>query len=187
MKKHIISLTGMPGAGKSATAKRVAATLGYRHFSTGDLFRSIGAERGLSVSETNIAAETRSEIDKMVDAHSVAIGETEDNVVIDSRLAFHFIPQSFKIFLKLDPKVAASRILKQLQEEGRINQTASSLEEVEADTDLRFKSERKRYTKLYNVDYTDISQFDLVVDTAVHPLEKVTDIIIEKYQEWLDR
>jgi len=36
MKKHIITITGLPGSGKSSTADEVARTLNYTRFSGGD-------------------------------------------------------------------------------------------------------------------------------------------------------
>ncbi len=85
-KKHIITIAGSLGSGKSSTAKRVAEILGYKHFSTGDFFRSIASERGISTVELNKAAETDLTVDKEVDNRSIKIVETESNVVLDSRL-----------------------------------------------------------------------------------------------------
>lgn len=179
----IITITGLPGSGKSSTAKRVAEILAYKHFSSGDLFRKIAHERGLSVSALNLTAEDQRDIDHQVDELLKRMGETESDIVIDSRLAFHWMPNSFKVFLKLDQKTASERVYAHIQKEGRVSQTASSLEEVAKDVKTRIDSELKRYRALYDIDYTDESQFDLVVDTATHPLSDVADIIVEKYRE----
>lgn len=184
-KSSVITITGLPGSGKSTTAKRVAEILAYKHFSSGDLFRKIAAERGLSVSALNLTAEEQREIDYEVDELLKRMGESESDIVIDSRLAFHWMPHSFKVFLKLQPTTAAKRIFSQIQKEGRVSQTGNSLEEVEHDIATRIQSELKRYKNLYDLDYTNESQFDLVVDTEKYPLLDVADIIVKKYQEWL--
>src|SRR3989344_684601 len=150
MKKHIITIAGLPGSGKSSTARLVAAELGYEHFSSGDLFRKMAAERGLSVEEINFTAETQEEIDRKVDDLLVAMGKEKDNVVIDSRTAFHWISDSFKVFLDLDLRVAAERTFSQIQKEGRASQAATSVEEVYENTVQRMASEQKRYQNLYN-------------------------------------
>ena len=186
MKKHIITLAGFPGSGKSSTAKGVAEELGYEHFSSGDLFRKMAAERSISVEEINRAAETQKEIDLSVDRLLVKMGEEKENLVIDSRTAFHWIPGSFKVFLDLDPQAAAERTFAHIQTEGRASQTASSVEEVLESTMQRVASERKRYHDLYEIDVTDRSQFDLVVDTRTHDLKQVIAIVVAAYNEWLE-
>src|SRR6266478_4855285 len=97
IKKHIITIAGLPCTGKSSTAKRIAEVLGYEYFSSGGLFRKMAAELGLSIEEMNFAAEKQKDIDREVDGLLVKIGKEKDNLVIDSRMAFHFIPDSFKV------------------------------------------------------------------------------------------
>lgn len=184
VKKNIITISGLPGSGKSSTAKGVARALGFEHFSSGDLFREMAAARGLSVEQINFAAEQQREIDLEVDELLKKIGKEKDRLVIDSRMAFHWIPDSFKVFLDLDPETAAARTFAHIQKEGRASQAASSLEEVRKKTLKRFESERKRYKNLYNVDFTDKSRFDLVVDTVANSLDQAIKIVVEKYKKW---
>ena len=40
-KKHIITLSGRPGSGKSSTADKVAELLGYTRFSSGNMVREV--------------------------------------------------------------------------------------------------------------------------------------------------
>ena len=185
MKKHIITITGYPGSGKSDTAKGVARTLGYEHFSSGDMFRKMAAGRGLSIEEINFAAEKQKQIDSEVDELLVKLGKEKNKLVIDSRTAFHWIPDSFKVYLDLDPKVAAERTFLQIQKVGRISQGAQSVEEVRENTLKRIQSEQKRYQSLYQIDVTNKKQFDLVVDTAAFDLKRVISLVIEKYKQWL--
>jgi len=184
MKKKIITIAGAIGSGKSSTAKRVAETLAYEHFSSGDFFRKIARDRGLSVEALNLTAEEQVEIDHEVDKLLQKIGEEKHHLVIDSRLAFHWIPQSFKVFLSLDHDTAAERVYAHLQKEGRVSQTASCLEEVGRNIDTRVESERKRYKNLYTIDVTDTSPFDVVIDTKANTLEKVVALVIEEYRRW---
>lgn len=185
MRQSIITIAGAIGSGKSSTARTIAAKLGYKHFSSGDLFRKIASDRGLSVEALNLTAEEQADIDHQVDQLLKKMGEEESNLVIDSRLAFHWMPRSFKVYLGLDPDTAAKRIFNHMQTEGRLSQTADSVDEVRKNIDTRVESERKRYTNLYNIDVTDTSPFDLVIDTRVNALEDVVDIIIENYNVWL--
>ena len=85
MKKHIITIAGTPGSGKSSAAAGIAGLLGYEHFSSGDLFRKMAAEQGISIEEMNFAAEKKKEIDREVDESLVHLGKERENFVIDSR------------------------------------------------------------------------------------------------------
>ncbi len=181
MQKRIITITGYPGSGKSSTAKRLAEVLGYKHFSSGDLMRSLGLERGLSIDQTNKAAEKDAAFDDTVDATIRSWGE-EENAVVDTRIAFHWIPQSFKVLLKIDPKVAAERTFAQIKSEGRTGEDAASAEELYQNLLQRIESECKRYKEKYGVDYRNESNFDLVVDTEKNNLDEVVGIIEEAYK-----
>jgi len=181
MGKHIITIAGIPGSGKSSAAAGVASTLGFEHFSSGDLFRKMAAERGISIEAMNLVAEQQQEIDRSVDDLLLTMGKEKDNFVIDSRTAFHWIPDSFKVFLKLDPIIAAQRTFLHIQEEGRVSQSGSSLDQVLENTLRRTESEKKRFHDLYHIDFTDVNNYDLIVDTGINDLEKVIDIIVRAY------
>lgn len=184
MKKHIITIAGAIGSGKSSTAKGVAEQLAYKHFSSGDLFRAIARERGLSVEALNLTAEEQTEIDHQVDDLLKKMGRDDDHLVIDSRLAFYWMPQSFKVYLGLDQETAAKRIFHHMQTEGRVSQSAHSVPELLENIKTRVESEKKRYRTLYNVDVTDTTPFDLVIDTKDNTLPRVIEMIIESYRTW---
>ncbi len=185
MKKHIITIGGYPGSGKSSTAKGVAAALRYEHFSSGDRFRELAAERGISVEQINLTAEAEKEIDLQVDEWLKNLYQTRENMVIDSRMAFRWMPDAFKVYLDLEPHLAAERTLSHIQKEGRVGQTGSSVEEILRNTAERVASERKRYDNLYGVNVYDKNNFDLIVDTAANGLEQVIAIVTAAYTKWL--
>src|SRR5690606_27677648 len=110
MKKNIITIAGDLGSGKSTTADLVAKLLGYERFSSGSFMRDMAAKKGVTVVEFNQMAEKDPKIDTEIDTTIQRIGEEKDNLVIDSRTAWHWIPGSFKVYLSLDPKLAAERM-----------------------------------------------------------------------------
>jgi CMP/dCMP kinase len=186
MKKQIITIAGSPGSGKSATAKAVAAALGYRHFSSGDLFRQLAVERGESIEAMNISAEAQRDIDLKVDNLLQEKYRTEDRLVIDSRMAWRWMPGSFKVFLVLDPGSAAERIFRQVHAEGRTSENAASVEEVRASIERRAASEHRRYAALYDVNATDPLNFDVVFNTRGNDLATVTAMLGAAYRAWQD-
>lgn len=185
-KKHIITLAGKPGSGKSTTSKKLAEKLGYERFSSGELFRTIAAERGVDILTINLTAETEKAIDLEVDEKLRQMGDQHDNMVIDSRMAWHWIPYSFKVYLDLDILEASKRItvgkdaLREVAENIPVDphEYAKLLQE-------RLDSETRRYQNLYQQNPYDIKNYDLVVDTALNNPDKVTEIILESYQKWL--
>lgn len=184
MKKEIVTIAGALGGGKSSTAKLVASELGYRHFSSGDLFRQVAQERGVTIEQINKIAELEASIDHDVDERLRQLGK-EQKLVIDSRLAYHWIPDSFKVYLNLDLHTAAERIFKQIQSEGRQSQHGDSIEALITATAMRKEDERERYKNLYQIDVTDLTPFDLVINTAEHDLTAVVHMVCETYQEFL--
>lgn len=184
MKKEIITVAGSPGSGKSSTAKALASALRFRHFSSGDLFRQLAAERGELIEAMNISAEVQRDIDLKVDNLLQAMYAAEDRLVIDLRMAWRWMPGSFKVFLVLDPDTAAERIFSSVQQEGRQSEDATSVEEALRSIDRRFASEQKRYRALYGVNPTDPLNFDLTINTKYDDLKTVTAMILAAYSAW---
>jgi cytidylate kinase len=186
MKKEIITICGGLGSGKSSTAKKVAEILGFRHFSSGDLFRQVAVDLGISVTELNEKAETEPEIDYKVDGKLRDLGK-EDKLVIDSRTAYHWIPESFKVYLSLPPEIAKDRVLNNLKENAlrAQSESAKTPEEIYEKMIERLSSEQKRFWDLYQIDNTKMDKFDLVVDTNENNLEEVVKIVVEAYKNWI--
>jgi cytidylate kinase len=183
-KKHIITIAGKPGSGKSTTSSLVAEALQFKKFSSGDFFREIAKERGIDVLEANKTAEDEKEIDHMVDQKLRELGSNHDQMVIDSRMAWHWMPYSFRVYLDLDLIVAAERII--ANHKGRQDENIPTSVEAYAQLlQARLASESKRYMNLYQVNPYDPANYDLVVDTAVHNPQAVQKLILEGYENWL--
>lgn len=186
-KKQIITICGGLGSGKSSTAKGVAEILGFKHFSSGDFFRQVGLELGLSVNEINKRAETDPKIDEMTDQKLRDLRSAE-KVVIDSRTAYHWIPESFKVYLDLPLDIAKHRVVRSLQENAlrKESERITNAEEAFEKMSERFQSEQKRYRELYGIDNTDKGNFDLVIDSNKNNLREVIDIIVSEYRKWME-
>ena len=188
-KKHIITIAGSLGSGKSSTAKKVSEILNYKHFSTGDFMRLIADQRGVPLTELSKMAELDSSIDKTLDDRNIEVGKME-NVVLDSRLGFHFIPESFKVYLELDPNVASDRILNDKNFNPNRHKEADGSfdtpESIKEKINFRLGSERKRYKELYGIeDNTARENFDLIINTEKISLEEVCKKVIDEYNNWL--
>src|SRR3989344_5130923 len=106
----IITIAGDAGSGKSTVAELVARKLKFRHYSVGDFMRTIAKKRNSSLLQLSKMAETDETIDEELDCMQKELGRRERRFVLDSRLGWHFVPNSFKVFLKVDIKEGAKRI-----------------------------------------------------------------------------
>ena len=97
----VITISGDIGSGKSTTGKLLCEKLGYKYLSTGAIQRQIAADMGMTTLELNHLTDSRRDIDEKIDSYTRALNETDDNYVVDSRLAWNFIPSSYKVFLLL--------------------------------------------------------------------------------------
>jgi CMP/dCMP kinase len=171
----IITVAGKPGSGKSTVASKVASKLGMMHYSIGDFLREIAERKEVSLLEISKQAEKNREIDQELDDRQKLLGKEERNFIIDSRLGFHFIPQSIKIFLDVSLEEGAERIFK----EGRGGEKENStLEKTKANIKKRMASEQRRYKKYYNLDPYDLAQFDCLIDTTGMPVKEVVEKIV---------
>lgn len=186
-KKHIITLSGKPGSGKSSTADRVAEMLGYTRYSSGDTIRNLIKKQKITLREFNLHAETHPEVDYKIDDELRKLRDHND-IVIDSRLGFYWIPESFKVYLDLDNDLAVARIFKDANlnayrsgsGEGDVHMT-DVMDQVEE----RMRSERARFKKTYGINPYSIEHFDLVIDTARHSPQTVALTIFDNYNKWL--
>lgn len=185
-KKQIITIAGRPGSGKSTTAKEVAKRLDFQHFSSGDLFRALGKERGVDVMQANIAAGVTEELDRLVDGKLRDIGVRKNRLVIDSRTAWHWIPSSYKVFLNLDIEIAAQRILNEVSEARLISEHIHrDPKEYAQLLKRRLDIETNRYKAIYGIDPYDMSNYDLIIDTSVNDTRQVVDKLLQGFQKWL--
>ena len=106
----IITISGWPGSGKTTVGKLLARKLNYKFYSMGNLRGKTALEKNLTIDQLNKIGEDESWTDKDVDEYQKKLGEKEDNLIVEGRLSFHFIPKSLKIFLKVDQIIGAARI-----------------------------------------------------------------------------
>ncbi len=172
----IITISGLPGSGKTTAAKEVARQLSLKHYSIGDLRGRMAMEKGMTLDEFNALGEKEAFTDRDADEYQKRLCQHEDEFVIDGRLSFHFIPRSIKVFLKVDEKTGAGRIFNDPRSDERQHK---SVEEVMQATDRRMASDRRRYKKYYNIDPFDESHYDMVIDTTHISIGEVVQKILD--------
>ena len=174
---NIITITGDLGSGKSTVANLLTERLQYDYIYTGKIQREIANKYNMTTLELNKYAETHPEIDEEIDSTFKSLNESS-NLIVDSRLAWFFLPQSFKVYLQADLAVAIRRIS---DDDLRINESYASVEEAATQITERKISENKRYMELYGANCDDFSNFDLIIDTTYLTPLQVADKIISAY------
>ena len=180
----IITLTGDLGSGKSSVSKILIERLNYDYIYTGKIQREIANRYQMTTLELNKYAETHPEIDEEIDATFKSLKDST-NLIVDSRMAWFFIPDSFKIYLTTDVIVAAHRISKDNQRKSE--KKYESIEEAVQNITARKTSENKRYMELYGADCSNMSNFNLIIDASFMTVEETAEIILAEYQKFEQR
>ena len=173
----IITISGEIGGGKSAVSKCLEARLGYAVVGTGAIQREIAKARGLTTLELNQLSITDPSVDEEIDGFVVELGKRRADIIIDSRLAWHFIPQAFKAFLTVDPLIGARRVFG----DSRAEEENPTLERTLDNNRQRRRLESERFKTLYGVDLRDFSNYDTVIDTSYSPPETIAAKLAELY------
>jgi cytidylate kinase len=172
-----ISLTGDLGSGKSAVSKLLSERLQMRIVSTGFIQREIAAKYGMSTLELNEYTKTHPEIDDEIDGKVTEMAALEESLIFDSRLAWHFAPQTFKVYLLVDARVAAERIFNDNRTSEKYTDINEALEKILA----RRTSEIERFRDYYGINYGDLNNYDLVLETTHATPEQVTAAIADAF------
>ncbi len=178
--KDKISLAGDLGSGKSTVSKILIDALGAEYYSTGSIVRAIAERMGMTVGELNKYMETHPEIDTEIDDGLKRLALDERLLIIDSRMAWHFTPGTFRVYLTTDIETASLRIMNA----NRRGEHSNTLADTVLATRARRLSEQKRYMEQYGVDINDLSNYALVVDTTNATPEEVASVIISSFERW---
>ncbi len=163
-----VTIGGPPGSGKTTVAKLISNQLGYSHIYTGDIFRGLAKEKGMSLGDFSKLAEKDYSIDIEVDTRQKELG-AKDNIILEGRMARFMINPDLSVWITAPFEERVRRI----SQRENLN-----YEVVFKDTELREKSEINRYEKIYNVDISNLASYDLVINSLRLSAEGVSQIII---------
>ncbi len=167
-----ITVSGLPGSGTTTISRLLGEYYELELISSGEVFRKIAKEKGMSLAEFGTMAEKDPSIDLAIDKNQRAVIHSHDNLILESRLAGHMakdVPNVLKIWIKAPLPVRVKRIL-------RREKSVSFEEELEK-TVQREKSEALRYINYYNINIDDLSIYDIVIDSEKWNQYQILDIL----------
>ena len=172
-----ITISGTPGSGKSTIAKLLKENVSLDYVYSGKIFRELAEEYKMSLAEFGTYCETHEEVDRKLDEKQIYLLK-KGNVLLEGRLAGWLAVlndiSAFKIWIDAKPTIRAERIVN--REGGNVKDQLFSLIERE-------KSEQVRYKKYYNIDLTDTSIYDLLIDSSEKKPEQILSIILKRLQK----
>lgn len=144
-------------------------------------------EKGLSVGEFNRRINESLSggdypVDRMIDDMTAKIGRERDHVVFDSRLAWHFVPESFKVFIMTDLDEAARRVFHDSTRSE--SESYESWQECRKALVNRQKFETVRYMEIYGIDYYRMGNYNLVLDSTDASPQEVASEIMDRMEDY---
>ena len=179
----IITITGKPCSGKGTVSKLFCKKYNFEYVCTGDMFRELAKSYGYNDVLEFQKDEACKNADEIVDNKTAELGKSslDKNIVVDSRLAWHFIPASYKVFIDIDWQTAGERLL----EANRTNEQAKDINSAVEKLKDRWQGENARYLELYNTNNLNLENYNLVISSKDKTPEEIANIIYENYINYM--
>jgi cytidylate kinase len=172
-----ITISGLPGTGKTTVAKLLEKRLRLRYVYSGEIFREMAKKYKMSLEEFGGYCETHREIDEELDRYQLGILR-QGNVIVEGRisgwLAYRNHIPAVKVLLEADISIRAGRIVKR---------EAGDIEKRKKEILKREKSEATRYKKYYGIDVHESSIYDVIIDAGDKTPEEIMEIIVKHLEE----
>jgi cytidylate kinase len=174
-----ITMTGNLGSGKSTICKLLNEIYQFEIYSTGKVQRELSRKMNMTTLELNQLMCSDQKYDKMIDDETARISrENKDkNIIFDSRLAWHFVEHSFKVFVSVSLEVAAERVM---NDQRGAEEKYTTLEEAKKLLAERAATEMVRYKDIYNLNYMDFSNYNLIIDSTYCTQDKIAEIVLKE-------
>ena len=175
----IITITGKPCSGKGTVSKLFCSKYNFDYICTGDMFRQIAKSYGYDNILDFQKDERVKTVDHQIDNNTKQIGieRANEDIVIDSRLAWYFAPNSYKVFIDVSWNVAGERLFNAKRETEQVE----NIEQAKLKLIDRWNEENSRYQEIYNTNNLNPKNYDLIISSDNKSPEEIVDEIYKNY------
>lgn len=179
----IITISGKPCTGKSTMAEIFISKYGFERVYAGAIFKKHARELGIDITDL-CKSEQIYEIDRRVDAELEQIykNRLNDNLLIESRTSWSFMPKAFNVFIDIPDDVMAKRLF---NSDRPANERGKDLGEALKKVTERYNADVARYKLLYNIDCNNLSNYTFVIDNTNLTPEQTADEIYNAYLNFI--
>lgn len=167
-----VTVGGLPGTGTTTLSRLLERALELPYIYAGQLFREEAARRGMTLAEFNALAQSDRDVDQALDDRQLELLRG-GGVILEGRLsgwlAHRYGIPAFKIWLVADRD---ERIRRLVERDGDDRETQATLMED------RVTREQDRYGRYYGADLSDLSIYDVVLDSTSTPPDELRERVL---------
>ena len=165
-----ITLSGGVASGKTTIGKLLAKVLGYKFVSIGEETRKIAQSQGMDILALQNRRAENKNIDIEIDQLFSEACNAETEIVIDYRMGFKFIKNSFNILLLISEDEATKR----LESAHRPNESVKTVRE-------RNNQMVSHFQNLYGLNFLSPDNYDLTINVEeFSSAEEIVSYILSK-------
>ena len=181
----IITVTGKPCTGKSTMAEIFIKKYNFDRIYAGAIFKKHARELGIDITDL-CKSDACCDIDRQVDKDLEQIYHTRlnDDLLIESRTSWSFMPKAFNVFIDIPDNVMAQRLFNSDRPE---NERGKDLNEALIKVTERYNADVARYKMLYNIDCNNLDNYTYVIDNSNLTPEETADKIYEEYLKFVNK
>ena len=170
----IITISGMPGAGKSTVGRALAQRLHLSYASVGDYIRTRARDAGKNLLDLMKDKYAFAQVQREVESYIDRLAE-QKNIIIDGRDAFYHVRESLNVFLTVDETAAAKRI----HNAGRTTEKFASAAAAKKSLSERRAREQDLYQQLHKIDIYNPIHYDIIIDTTHLSVPEIVEQIAQ--------
>ncbi len=167
----LITISGLPGSGTTTVSRLVADELGLERVPGGEVFRQLATEAGMSLAEFGAHAQDNPEIDIELDRR-LTERAAEGDCVIESRLAGWLTHRAglsaVRVWVDCSEQIRAERVAAR---------DGTTVGQALDDNRARAALEHARYLAVYEIDLSDRSAYEVVLESTNAPASDLADQI----------
>lgn len=177
-----ISISWLSGSGKTSIIKEIVSKMWFETADVGQIYRNQSASMGMTINEfTDYLNNNPQEDISMEKRFKEFVENCPKDIIVSWRVGFHFVPNIISIWLDVDPRQWAKRVM--LENRVWHEQKFKSIDEIIEANEIRMIHLKDRLIRLYWVDFTDKSNYTKIIDTTSKDFEEVVNEIMDYIKE----